>query len=83
MTHQTLSLEKYWKLFPATLKKSKIDCFKEYRIFMTVESKWPFQSQDLYKGLFGNFSQENYVRYFAQIHKITDFKTLKLTVLRL
>ena len=32
MTHQTLSLEKYWKLFPATLrtfarKFSKIDFF--------------------------------------------------------
>ena len=23
MTHQTLSLEKYWKLFPATLSRDK------------------------------------------------------------
>ena len=26
MTHQTLSLEKYWKLFPATLKLNRKKC---------------------------------------------------------
>ena len=42
MTHQTLSLEKYWKLFSATLITSGQICnFHDPNLLFIVELRWP------------------------------------------
>ena len=77
MTHQTLSLDKYWKLFPATLKwyydqKNNSFFFLDFKTMLTKHELTQVLSSDFKKTpVYFNW---NFLIYWSAI---TNFKILR------